>query len=105
MQVRRVRVQIETTRGRVVGTIRLPTEGYRSRTTDFLNSNESGFLALTDAQVDGAGGHQTHDYMAVGCRHIVTAAEIEDLGVADEDMSPSWTNQPPAPASVPPPGV
>jgi hypothetical protein len=110
MQVRRVRVQIETTRGRITGVIQMPTEGYRSRTTDFLNSHETGFIAMTDAQVDGPTGPNAHEYMAVGCRHIVTAAEIEDLGVADDDMHvvtapvafPSAAPQPP---SAPPPGA
>jgi hypothetical protein len=112
MQVRRVRVQIETTRGRISGVIQMPTEGYRSRTTDFLNSQETGFIALTDAQVDGPTGPQAHAYMALGCRHIVTAAEIEDLGVAEDDMFtgppaqfPSAAPAPPAPPSVPPPGA
>jgi hypothetical protein len=103
MQVRRVRVQIETTRGRVTGVIQMPTEGYRSRTTDFLNSHETGFIALTEAQVDSPTGRQDHEYMAVGCRHIVTAAEVEDLGVADEEISAAGYSGAFPPASVPPP--
>jgi hypothetical protein len=116
MQVRQVRVQIETTRLRIVGTIRLPTEGYRSRTTDFLNAHETGFIAVTDAEVLGDGpAPQRHDYMAVGCRHIVAAAELEDLGVT-EDRSAATPAVPlpepepeaaadaaPRPVSVPPP--
>lgn len=86
MQVRQVRVQIETTRVRIVGTVRLPTEGYRSRTTDFLNAHDTGFIALTDAELIGDGpAPQRHEYMAIGCRHIVAAAELEDLGVADDE--------------------
>lgn len=111
MQVRRVRVQIETTRLRIVGTIRLPLEGYRSRTTDFLNAHEIGFIAVTEAEVLLEGTPpQRHDYLAVNCRHIVAAGEIEDLGVVDEDLEvePAYEPQP-GPAvptmSVPPPGA
>ena len=88
MQIRRVRVQIETERLRIEGVLQLPTEGYRSRTTDFLTGNETGFIALTDAEmlpVDGAPG-ESREYVAVGCRHIIALAELEDLGVIDEEQ-------------------
>jgi hypothetical protein len=103
--VRRVRVQIETTRQRIVGVLQLPTEGYRSRTTDFLNAHDTGFIALTDVEVrNHDGGDPTvHGFVAVGSRHIVALAEIEDLGVMDEEAVQ------PHPAlgtvSVPPPGT
>jgi hypothetical protein len=87
MQVRHVRVQIETVRLRIEGVLRLPTEGYRSRTTDFLNGNDTGFIALTSAEVlpvDGSPG-EARDYVAVGCRHIIAIAELEDLGVAEDE--------------------
>jgi hypothetical protein len=89
MQIRRVRVQIETERLRISGVLQLPTEGYRSRTTDFLNGHETGFIALTDAEVlplDGAPG-ESRDYVAVGCRHIVALAELEDLGEVSEETA------------------
>lgn len=88
MQIRHVRVQIETDRLRIAGTLQLPVEGYRSRTTDFLNGSDTGFIALTDAEVlpvDGSPG-ESRDYVAVGCRHIVALAELEDLGVMDDDQ-------------------
>ena len=87
MQIRRVRVQIDTARLRITGVLQLPTEGYRSRTTDFLNSHDTGFIALTAAEVlpvDGSPG-EARDYVAVGCRHIIAIAELEDLGVAEDD--------------------
>ena len=90
MQVRRVRLQIQTIRQRIVGTLQLPTEGYRSRVTDFLNAHETGFIALTDVELnphDGGEG-STHAYAAVGARHIVTLTEIEDLGMAEEEPLP-----------------
>lgn len=87
MQVRRVRLQIETVRQRIVGTLQLPTEGYRSRTTDFLNAHESGFIALTDVELEPYDGSapSSHAFAAVGSRHIVTLAELDDLGTAEEE--------------------
>ena len=38
MQFRRERVRVETPRHIIEGTLQLPNEGYRSRTTDFLNA-------------------------------------------------------------------
>jgi|SRR3954447_13683557 len=104
MQVRQVRVQIETERLVITGVLQLPLEGYRSRTTDFLNAHETGFIALTDAQVlpvDGTPG-EDRDYVAVGCRHVIALAELEELGTIEEDDGPSLPglDRP----SVPPPG-
>lgn len=107
MQVRRVRVQLETPRQRIVGTLQLPTEGYRSRTTDFLNAHETGFIALTDVELhppDG-GDPATHAFAAIGARHVIALAELEDLGVAEEEAIPPMarslgsTSEPP-PASA-----
>ena len=49
MQFRRERVRVETQRHIIEGTLQLPNEGYRSRTTDFLNAHDSDFIALIDA--------------------------------------------------------
>jgi hypothetical protein len=105
MHFRRKRVRIETERHELVGTLQLPNEGYRSRTTDFLNAHESEFLALTDVEVswlDGSRAAERHDYLAVAARHMVVVIELEDLGAFDE------TGQPPSPSplavvSAPPP--
>jgi hypothetical protein len=105
MQIRRVRVQIETERLRVSGVLQLPTEGYRSRTTDFLNGHDTGFIALTDAEVlpiDGAPG-ESRDYVAIGCRHIIALSELEDLGVIEEQDKPGLPGI--GAPSVPPPGA
>ena len=104
MQVRRVRLQIDTIRQRIVGTLQLPTEGYRSRTTDFLNAHETGFIALTDVELHPHDGSQrsSHPYAAIGSRHILTLTELEDLGTAEEEPvtpAPRAT----APSSEPPP--
>ena len=91
MQVRRVRLQIETARHKIQGNLQLPTEGYRSRTTDFLNSHESGFIALTDVELQPLDGGEleSHPYAAVGARHIITLMEIQDLGTAEEEPLPA----------------
>jgi hypothetical protein len=104
MQVRKVRLQIETARHKIQGNLQLPTEGYRSRTTDFLNSHESGFIALTDVELqplDG-GEPEQHGYAAVGARHIITLMEIQELGTGEEEAPPT---APLAEQSVPPPSV
>ena len=100
MHFRRERVRIETQRHELEGTLQLPTEGYRSRTTDFLNAHEREFLALTDVTVrwlDGNRAPERHEFLALATRHVVIVIELEDLGATEE----------PAPAplvpSVPPP--
>jgi hypothetical protein len=103
MQFRRERVRIETQRHELVGTLQLPNEGYRSRTTDFLNAHDSDFLALTDVEVtwlDASRDAERHDYLALAARHVVMVIELENLGTFDD------TGHPPAVVplvSAPPP--
>jgi len=105
MHSRRERVRIETQRHDMVGVLQLPNEGYRSRTTDFLNAHEREFLALTDVEIswlDGSRAPEHHDFLAVATRHVVMVIELEDLGVFDE----SGATPDPTPligASAPPP--
>ena len=87
MHFRRERVRIETQRHEIEGTLQLPNEGFRSRTTDFLNAHESDFLALTDAELtwlDGSRKSERHAYLALSVRHVVLVLELETLGVYDE---------------------
>jgi hypothetical protein len=99
MPFRRERVRIETDRHEIEGTLQLPHEGFRSRMTDFLNTQGDDFLPLTDAEVtwlDGSRAPENHDYLALATRHVVIVVELGTLGVVDE----------PAPAlsvSAPPP--
>jgi hypothetical protein len=105
MHFRRERVRIETQRHEIVGTLQLPNEGFRSRTTDFLNAHEGEFLALTDAEItwlDGSREPERQDYLAVSSRHVVLAVEIETLGVFDE--SGATPHPASLAASQPPPG-
>jgi hypothetical protein len=104
MHFRRLRVRLETERHTIEGTLQLPNEGYRSRMTDFLNSHDSDFLPITDAEVSWTGEQrspETHEYLAVSVRHVVLGVELETLGTFDETGEPptqrSFT------VSVPPP--
>jgi hypothetical protein len=88
MQFRRERVRIETQRHEIEGTLQLPNEGFRSRTTDFLNAHEREFLALTDAEIrwlDSSRPVERHEFLAVAVRQIVVVLELETLGMIDED--------------------
>lgn len=87
MQFRRERVRIETQRHEIEGTLQLPNEGFRSRTTDFLNAHERDFLALTDAEIrwlDGSRPDERHAFLAVAVRQIVVVLELETLGMVDD---------------------
>jgi hypothetical protein len=100
MHYRRERVRIETQRHEIEGTVQLPSEGYRSRTTDFLNAHEREFLALTDVEVRWlAGGRapERHDYLAVAVPHIVMVVELGALddGVEIEPLPISAVSTPP----------
>jgi hypothetical protein len=87
MNHRRLRVRLETERHAIEGTLQLPSEGYRSRMTDFLNAHEQEFLPLTDVRLrrlDGQGDDEEREYVAVSARHIVLVTELDSLGVFDE---------------------
>jgi hypothetical protein len=101
MHFRRLRVRLETERHVIEGTLQLPSEGYRSRMTDFLNSHDSDFLPVTDARLAVGGNEERHDYLAVSVRHIVLGVELEDLGTFDEAGEPP--SEPLAIVSTPPP--
>ena len=91
MHYRRLRVRLETERHVIEGTLQLPNEGYRSRMTDFLNSHDSDFLPITDAELTWPGDDrpaERHEYLAVSVRHIVLGVELESLGTVDETGEP-----------------
>ena len=105
MALRKIRVQIETDRLRISGVLQLPTEGYRSRVTDYLNGHETGFFALTDAEVTPLDGSpsEARDYVGIGARHIVCVYELEDLGIIpDESAGPALADYS-MPSTPPPP--
>jgi hypothetical protein len=73
---REQRIVVETDRYRITGVLRLPSDGYRSRLTDYLNASERAFLALTEVDVtclDGPPRVEHRDFLALSLRHIVLA--------------------------------
>ena len=73
-----IRVVLEMERHRIVGDLTLPTEGYRSRISDYLNQSDLDFVALTNVQLieqleSGATETTEREFMAVGARHILLA--------------------------------
>ena len=76
---RPLHVHVETSRYRIVGTLVLPRDGYRSRLSDFLNSSDREFISLTDVSLQALdasgrpGEAVRHDFVTVSRRHIVLA--------------------------------
>ncbi|HUA48579.1 MAG TPA: hypothetical protein VMA77_25330 [Solirubrobacteraceae bacterium] len=73
MEHRDERIVVETDRYRISGVLRLPRDGYRSRLTDYLNSSERVFVALTDVELVPVNGGepQRRPFMAVSLNHVV----------------------------------
>jgi hypothetical protein len=73
MQHREQRVELETPRHRISGTLTLAASGFRSRVSDLLNATEREFLALTDVTLqplDG-GAPEHREFVAVSRAHVV----------------------------------
>ena len=121
MAFARKRLRVETPRHVIEGIVQLPTEGYRSRTTDYLNAHDSDFVALTEASIlpVGGGAGSEHEFVAVNLRHAVLVIELETLGITDVPVGPVVTTLTPVealpdpepdpepepePADEPPPG-
>jgi len=76
---RQERVRLETTAHRIMGTVTLARDGYRSRLSDLLNASERDFVTLTQVTLaphDGS-AEEHHDFMAVGRSQIVFAVTDE----------------------------
>jgi hypothetical protein len=102
MPFRRERVRIETARHEIEGTLQLPHEGFRSRMTDFLNTQGDDFLPLTDAEVtylDGSRAPEKHEYLALAARQVILVVELGQIGTIEEPAPVAFT------ASAPPPGA
>jgi hypothetical protein len=101
MPFRRERVRIETARHEIEGTLQLPHEGFRSRMTDFLNTQGDDFLPLTDAEVtwlDGARGPERHEFLALAARHVVMVVELGEVGTSEEPV-PALSESAPPPSA------
>ena len=75
-QHRHERILIETARHRLMGTLTLARDGYRSRVSDVLNATERDFISLTDVTVeliDHDGPGTVHPFVAISRSQIVIA--------------------------------
>jgi hypothetical protein len=74
------RIVVETARYRITGILRLPRDGYRSRLTDYLNSSERAFIALTDVEVASLerGSVERHPFLALSLQHVVLAMPADE---------------------------
>lgn len=80
MESRLERIVLETERYRIVGDLRLPREGYRSRLSDFLNRGDVHFIPLVNAEVsphNGDGGFH-RSFIAVARTHVLLAHPHDD---------------------------
>jgi hypothetical protein len=73
------RIMVETDRYRITGVLSMPRDGYRSRLTDYLNSSERAFVALTDVELvpHGGGMAKRCEFLAVSVNHIVLAMPLD----------------------------
>jgi hypothetical protein len=76
---RRQRVELETDRHKITGTVTLPADQHHGRLSDVLNSRERDFIVLTDAVLEPAGGGEAEhrQFVAVSRQHIRIVSEIE----------------------------
>lgn len=83
MDQRLARIEVETERYRLTGSVRLPPEGYQSRLSDYLNSGERNFLSLTDVEIaplEGGGPVQRRSFVALSVAHVVLVSPAEESG-------------------------
>ncbi|HWI21230.1 MAG TPA: hypothetical protein VNT22_01305 [Baekduia sp.] len=86
---RQERVYLETQRHRIMGTLTLARDGYRSRISDLLNATEKDFISVTDVTVEligheGPGTH--HAFMSLSRHQIVFA--IPESGLDAPEPGP-----------------
>ena len=75
MESRTERIVLETPRHEIVGNLSLPSTGYRSRLSDFLNHAELGYIPLTDVELRdwNTGESVRRGFVAVARTHIQVA--------------------------------
>ena len=73
MDLREEKVLLETDRYRITGALTLPSEGYRSRLSDYVNQREREFLTISDATIeplDGSAEPHGEPFLLIGRRHV-----------------------------------
>jgi hypothetical protein len=73
---RKERIELETSRHRITGSVTLSENGFRSRVSDLLNATEREFIALTDVRLEPLDGGEpiSRDFVAVSRQHVVFVA-------------------------------
>ena len=77
MDLREEQVVLETDRYRIVGTLTLPREGYRSRLSDYVNQRDREFFAVSDVTItalDDTESTRRAAFIMVARRHITLVA-------------------------------
>ena len=77
---RKERIELETGRHRMTGSVTLSQNGFRSRISDVLNASEREFIAMTDVTLEPLDGGETvqREFVAVSRQHIVFVAPAGD---------------------------
>jgi len=77
---RKERIELETTRHRMTGSVTLSQNGFRSRVSDLLNASEREFIALTDVTLQPLDGGEPirREFVAVSRQHIVFVAPVRE---------------------------
>ncbi len=84
MEHRVARIEAETERYRLTGSIRLPPEGYQSRLSDYLNAPERAFLSLTDVEIRPLGSQEPVErrpFVALSLAHVVLVSHVDEQPV------------------------
>jgi hypothetical protein len=74
MDQRREQVVLETGRYRIAGALTLPSEGYRSRLSDYVNQRDREFFSLEDVTLtplDAPDETTTLPFLMVARSHVV----------------------------------
>ena len=77
MDLREEQVVLETDRYRIVGTLTLPREGYRSRLSDYVNQRDREFFSVSDARItalDDTESTRGASFIMVARRHVTLVA-------------------------------
>lgn len=80
MESKLERIVLETDKYRIVGDLRLPREGYRSRLSDFLNHGDVHFIPLINAELRPHNGDPAFErsFVAVARTHVLLAHPHDD---------------------------
>ena len=82
MNQRHAQVVIETESHRIAGALTLPSEGYRSRLSDYVNQREREFFSLEKVTISYLGAPDESreiPFLLVSRRHIVLVQPVGEV--------------------------